>query len=146
MLIPFNIDNIDTYNSYTSVEEADDYFSTQYGSKWEKISNLENEKSKLLISASRLIDIERISGISTFPSQTMLFPINTDEFIPKNIKLATCEIAMLIYVNNGIHFNKLPSKITLQGAISVESSEKTYNTIVRSFLSSYIKDITIERG
>ena len=65
------INNKDYY-TYATVEDADDYFAASYGSEWETIS--ENQKQKLLITATRVIDRKDYQGEKLDKNQPLKFP------------------------------------------------------------------------
>jgi hypothetical protein len=63
-------------NSYSSVEEAEDYFENTYGkSYWLDLED--REKEALLIMATRMIDRLRVIYPSMTETQKLKFPVNT---------------------------------------------------------------------
>lgn len=86
------INNID-YNSYASVEEAEQYLNVKYGSNWSTYD--EDKKAKLLVNATREIDKRDYQGIKVDETQPLKFPrliagVETDENL---VKQACIELA-----------------------------------------------------
>ena len=92
-----------TANSYISVSDADDYFSSRFGaSTWEDLDTA--DKQKLLVQSTYRINRERFYGLPTVQSQNLTWPrqllVNVDGLplpsntIPKEVKWATCELAL----------------------------------------------------
>lgn len=82
-----------TYNSYVSVEEADQYLNVKYGSNWSTYN--EDKKAKLLVNATREIDKRDYQGIKVHEEQPLKFPrliagVETDENL---VKQACIELA-----------------------------------------------------
>ena len=48
------------YPTYATIEESNEYFGVTYGSEWELIS--EDQKQKLLVTATRVIDRKEYQG------------------------------------------------------------------------------------
>lgn len=86
------------YDSYASVEYADQYFLTTFGQKWCSLDV--SVKEKLLISATRSIDYSEWIGRKENKDQPLEFPRiyccnkRTDDDI---VAMACCEEAMAIY-------------------------------------------------
>lgn len=90
-------------NSYISLADANYHFSTKFKSsaKWDALSN--DQKSQLLIEATRILDVFVYSGYKSSQSQALSWPrmslISSDGYpinsqtIPKQIQAAQCEMA-----------------------------------------------------
>lgn len=65
------INNIE-YNSYASVEEADQYLNVKYGSNWSTYD--EDKKAKLLVNSTREIDKRLYQGKKADEKQPLKFP------------------------------------------------------------------------
>lgn len=81
------------YNSYASVEEADQYLNVKYGSNWSTYD--EDKKAKLLVNATREIDKMDYRGIKVDKEQPLKLPrliagVETDENL---VKQACIELA-----------------------------------------------------
>lgn len=91
-------------NSYITLSDANDYFDSRYGNDLWSLSDADAQR--LLVSATRRIDIERYSGIKANESQSLQMPRNvisnrdgypyTSTTIPLNLKNAVCELAYFI--------------------------------------------------
>ncbi len=78
-------------NCYIDIEDADEYFALKYGAdSWEALSD--EDKDKLLISATRKIDRLPLRGTKRIYNQSLAFPRYTDT-IPTEVAQATCEEA-----------------------------------------------------
>ena len=90
-------------NSYISLADANYHFSTKYKSseKWDSLSN--DQKSQLLIEATRNIDLFVFGGTKTTSTQALSWPranlISHDGYqinsqtVPKQVQAAQCELA-----------------------------------------------------
>lgn len=81
------------YNSYASIEEADQYLNVKYGSNWSTYD--EDKKAKLLVNATREIDKKDYQGVKVDKAQPLKFPrliagVETDENL---VKQACIELA-----------------------------------------------------
>lgn len=81
------------YNSYASVEEADEYLNVKYGSNWSTYDD--DKKALLLINATREIDKRDYQGVKVDKEQPLKFPrlidnVPTDD---KLVKQACIELA-----------------------------------------------------
>ncbi len=86
------INNVE-YNSYASVEEADQYLNVKYGSNWSTYD--EDKKKLLLVNATREIDKREYQGVKVDEKQPLKFPrviagVQTDENL---VKQACIELA-----------------------------------------------------
>ena len=86
------INNIE-YNSYASVEEADQYLNVKYGSNWSTYDD--DKKAKLLVNATREIDKREYQGVKVDEQQPLKFPriiakVQTDDEL---VKQACIELA-----------------------------------------------------
>lgn len=86
------INNIE-YNSYASVEDADQYLNVKYGSNWSTYDD--DKKAILLVNATREIDKRDYQGVKVDKDQPLKFPrlignVQTDE---KIVKQACIELA-----------------------------------------------------
>lgn len=89
--------NSKEYPTYATIEEADDYFAAFYGSVWHEIDD--EDKKKLLVSASRNIDYGEWRGRKVDEDQKQAFPriINGKETDETLLMIACCEEALGIY-------------------------------------------------
>lgn len=90
-------------NSYTTLADANYHFSTKYKSAdlWAALSN--DQKSQLLIEATRQLDLFIFGGQKTTQEQALSWPRNTiissdgypisNQIVPKQIMAAQCEMA-----------------------------------------------------
>ena len=63
-------------NSYSSINDADDYFESTYGKTyWKDLTD--QEKEALLITATRAIERLRVKYPSISETQRLKFPVNT---------------------------------------------------------------------
>lgn len=85
------------YPVYATVEEADDYFAGFFNSGWEDIE--QDDKPKLLVSATRSIDRGNYAGEKVECSQLLKFPriIYHKQTCDKVLLEACCEEALAIY-------------------------------------------------
>jgi len=86
---------VSTETAYCTVAEAEVYFSGRLGADaWDDA--VSTDKSKALITATRMIDRLNYIGIRTSELQSLQFPRNDDTSIPTDIKNATCELALAL--------------------------------------------------
>ena len=149
MLIEYSLENIKTYNSYSTVMEANTYFNTQFGTIWHTIED-DLIKEKLLINASQLIDTNRLIGVITNILQNLKFPRNTllsdGSSIPKQIKIITYELALWIYSGGNRFAERGVGDITIQGAIRVKNVSGNIPLHIERMLRPFIERIHVERG
>lgn len=131
------------YYTYATLEDADNYFAAAYGSEWEQIS--ENQKQKLLITATRLIDRRDYQGEKVNSEQPLKFPrIICDEKTNDDVLItACCELAANIYSDGGIDktMSNIKSVSLGDSSISFIESGKTESEddlIIEKFLSEYL--------
>lgn len=81
------------YDSYASIEEADNYLAVKYGSTWSTLD--EDKKGVMLINATREIDKKDYQGQKVDKSQPLKFPrlICNQETDDGLVKLVTIELA-----------------------------------------------------
>lgn len=108
-------------NSFVTLEEAENYFEERYDSAvWFK--QKEEDKEKLLISASKKIDTFDFVGEPLEDNQPMAFP--RDYALPQDIKDAVCEEAIsLISKADSIHAKNQEDNIT---SISLGAGSVSY--------------------
>src|ERR1700752_5289149 len=96
---------------YSTLEEADDYFSTRANSdEWTYATD--TQKTQALKSATRLIDRLKFKGVPIVTDQYNRFPryIPNCSYptypppIPDEVKIATCEIALQLC--NGVDIDQ----------------------------------------
>lgn len=90
------------YPVYATVEDANDYFNAMFNSNWQNIAD--EEKAKLLVSATRKIDRGTWKGVKKDEEQELQFPRciagkETDEEV---LTMACCEEALSIYTSGSI--------------------------------------------
>ena len=131
------------YYTYATVEEADDYFAAAYGTEWEQIS--ENQKQKLLITATRLIDRRDYQGEKVNPEQPLKFPrMICDEKTSDDVLITACsELAANIYSDGGTDNSMSNIKSVSLGDSSITFKEdgKTENDddlLIEEYLSDYL--------
>ncbi len=108
-------------NSFVTLEEAENYFEERYDSAvWFK--QKEEDKEKLLISASKKINTFDFVGEPLEDNQPMAFP--RDYALPQDIKDAVCEEAIsLISKADSIHAKNQEDNIT---SISLGAGSVSY--------------------
>ena len=91
-----------SYPVYATVEDADAYFSTVFNSNWADIS--EDDKKKLLVSATREIDRGSWKGTKKEENQPLQFPriIAGKETSEDVLTMACCEEAAAIYTSGSV--------------------------------------------
>lgn len=135
-----NVNGKDFY-TYATVEEANEYFSVIYGSEWENIS--ENQKQKLLLTATRIIDRQDYQGQKVDENQPLKFPriINGKETSEDLLIIACCELATDIYSDNGVDgVNNLKSVSLGDSSVSFAEGENSCedDLIIERYLSDYL--------
>lgn len=85
------------YPTYATAQEAEDYFNASFGVDWYNIPD--DNKDKLLISATRSIDRAEYRGVKKDENQVLQFPriINGKETDETLLMIACCEEAIAIY-------------------------------------------------
>lgn len=88
------------YPVYATVDEADAYFAGFFNSKWDSISD--DDKAKLLVSATRSIDRMQFAGKKVDPEQPLKFPriIYCEQTCDKILAEACFEEAISVYNYN----------------------------------------------
>lgn len=97
--------SLEGYNSFVSVEEADEYFSGTFFGSGKKWTDFEDEevKSALLITATRRLNSLPWGGRPLSDTQSLSFPraygayTPTIGIIPQWLKSATCEMARWLW-------------------------------------------------
>lgn len=134
--------------SYATVEFADNYFKSQFGSSW---VNIEPEvKRQLLDNATLNIDSLDFRGKKLNPAQDNEFPRQFPDRTfsdDQRVAAACCEEAMSIFVNDGVNTNvdsdftdfKL-GDISISGA-SQKNTNKTllFGSKAERLLKSYLR-------
>lgn len=92
------------YNSYASIEEADQYLNIKYGSNWSTYD--ENKKAKLLVNATREIDKRDYQGVKVDEEQPLKFPrliagVETDENLVKQACIVLADNLALTSSSSG---------------------------------------------
>lgn len=133
------------YNVYATVEDANTYFAPIFDSEWLSLSD--NDKKKLLVTATRLIDKKNYQGEKVDENQPLKFPrIIADEQTDDNLlMMACCEIAMSLYINDGIassvnmanvqSVSLGDSSISFKEGANLESDQ---DAIIDDYLSDYL--------
>ena len=91
--------NDNDYHSYATVSEANEYFAASFNTLWANIG--ENDKQKLLITSTRLIDTMEYQGHKVSEEQPLKFPrwvcceenVSSDDLLIQ----ACCEVAIAVY-------------------------------------------------
>lgn len=123
------------YPVYATVSEADLYFNGAFGSNWENIDD--DDKIRLLISATRNIDRQEYRGSKIDEMQALEFPriINGNETSDVILTKACCEEAYAIY-------NKGQSSIAdVDGIKRIEVQDTTIEFKDSADLSGYVSDV-----
>ena len=122
-------DNPLTANCYASIAEADAYFAGKFGGEsWEVLDA--DQKTRLLITASRRIDAERFSGVKTPSTASLQWPRSgmidndgnpvTSTNVPSLVKMATFEQAF--YYNRETDVTMIdPGSIELFESVKIGS-------------------------
>lgn len=123
------------YPVYATISEADAYFNGAFGSAWEHIDD--DDKIRLLISATRNIDRQEYRGSKVEPTQALEFPriINNKETDDTIVTKACCEEAYAI-------FNKGQSAVSdIDGIKRIEVQDTTIEFKDSADLSGYVSDV-----
>ncbi len=111
--------------SYTSIPEAENYFSVKFNSGDWDTATLQ-DKMKSLSSATNDIENLRFSGIKTDPNQILEFPRTVNgvisNIVPVNIKKACCEIALGYILGVNLEDEIDNSNIASEGFANVNES------------------------
>lgn len=91
--------NDNDYHSYSTVEQANNYFVGSFNNLWSNIG--EDDKQKLLITSTRLIDTIEYQGHKVDKEQPLKFPrwvcceenVSSDDLLIQTC----CEVAMGVY-------------------------------------------------
>lgn len=138
---------IDTkeYNVYATVSEANDYFAASFYSEWPQVP--ESQKPQLLVTATRLIDKKNYQGEKLEKDQPLKFPriINGEQTDDVLLTETCCEVAMSLYVNDGISLSGSiasiqsvglgDSSVSFKEGVNIESDE---TCIIEDYLSDYL--------
>lgn len=124
-----------TYPTYATIEEADNYFNASFGSDWETIND--DDKAKLLVSATRSIDRAEYRGSKVDEAQELEFPrvISGNETDDTLLLKACCEEAIAIYQHGST------SVSSTDGVKSVEVQDTRIEFKDNTDTSDYISDI-----
>lgn len=124
-------------NSFVTIEEAQAYFDERYDSQtWLGLSD--EDKEKLLISATRKINMFDFCGEKEDKSQDLEFP--RDFGTPKDIKDAVCEEAIQIATNAKDPHAKNKEKGV--ASISLGAGSVSYNAEAKSEESKLLVSCT----
>ena len=124
---------IDLSNSYVLLEEAESYFSGRlYATAWNNATESDKEKA-LLTSVSLLDNAVLWAGEKRYERQDLEFPRKNirglpEDLIPKNIKTAQLELALLLLQTD----LTAPQTSPEISSIQVESIKLQYNRAERS--------------
>ena len=143
-------------NSYVDVAEADAYFNDRLdAAAWSDEQN-EDQKSRALVTATRMLDDLKWSGVAVSVDQSLAFPRNGCYFdprvgshidmnpTPKRLEVATCELAYHLLNNDGL-LDDTGSVESLQvGPVNLQNvtaAQKIPSTVRR-----HINPLLINRG
>lgn len=136
--------------SYATVEFADNYFKSQYGSSWDLVAP--ELKQQLLDNATMNIDSLEFQGKKLNPTQENEFPrrfIDMSVSDDRRVAAACCEEAMAIFENNGVNFNQDDDftdfklgDISVQGISSKSTRFKLFNSKAEGLLKPYLKSVS----
>src|SRR5689334_8503127 len=92
-------------SAYITLYDADTYFLTRFPSdEWDNASD--ENKTKALAHATRLIDTLNFIGDKNDINQENEFPRGEDTVVPESIKNATCEIAIALISGRDIEYEQ----------------------------------------
>lgn len=113
-------------SQYVSNYDADTYFLTRWNSGlW--VQQSEDNKTALLITATRYIDCLNFEGDKTNVKQANEFPRGTDTVVPQSIKDATCEIAYQLITGRDVEYDALNSE---SAQMSFDTNREVFNDSV----------------
>lgn len=135
------------YNVYATVEDANTYFAPIFDSEWLSLSD--NDKKKLLVTATLQIDKKNYQGKKVDENQPLKFPrIIADEQTDDDLLMtACCEVAMSLYSEgdsssiNGINIQSVQSVSLGDSSISFKEGanlESDQDVIINDYLSDYL--------
>lgn len=143
------INNIE-YNSYASVEEADQYLNVKYGSNWSTYDD--DKKAKLLINSTREIDKRLYQGKKADENQPLKFPRiiagkPTDDELVKQCCIEMADGIGLTSNGSGTVDNLQAIKSFKVGDTDVEfkddaelvETETLIDDAIQTFLKPYLK-------
>ena len=150
------IDNFE-FPSYATVEESNKYFAAKFGSSWKDIP--EEDKSKLLVTATREIEKAEFKGCKEDIEQELKFPrliypcVCTSVYPEKELIACCCEIANAIYNLPIIEGTTTPgidkiksmtigdTSITYQDGVKIEadSFSATASPFIKKYLGKFLK-------
>lgn len=136
------------FNTYATVDEADEYFLAKFGSEWSDIG--ETQKPQLLITATRFIETKNYLGEVVDEDQELKFPrlISDEETSEEILTNACCEIAESIYRNNGLNadisnissVSMADSSISFRNNATVESEpEQMLYTFLKDYMPGNVR-------
>ena len=110
------------YDVYADIEDSDKYLNAMFGSNWSEL--IEEDKAKLLVSATRSIDKGQWKGVKVNEEQALEFPRfiagkQTDEDI---LMRACCEEAYAIYKSGTSQYSNTDGIKTMR----VQDTEITF--------------------
>lgn len=130
------------YPVYATIEDANNYFNASFGNNWNEVSD--EDKAKLLVSATRSIDRDEWKGVKKEENQPLAFPrlLNDKETDAELLLRACCEEAIAIY-NNG-----KTSQYNTEGiqSMRVQDTEITFKSGAEEqhYFSNAVEDILKE--
>lgn len=131
------------YNTYATVEEADNYFAAKFGSQWSNIG--ENQKAQLLVTATRLIDKKDYRGVKADKDQPLQFPRIIEEGMTSDELLleTCCELAENIYNDGGTDkdISNIKSVSMGDSSITFKESDSTLtddDLLIEKYLGDYL--------
>ena len=89
--------NATEYQSYDTVEEADNYFALDDEHAWNALTD--DEKKVLLIGSTRRIDLQRFKGTKETEDQITKFP-RSPYGLPYDVELATILLANILHTDS----------------------------------------------
>lgn len=127
------------YPVYADVADSDKYFNASFGSSWENISI--EDKSKLLVSATRTIDRNEWRGVPVDEQQELAFPRmicgkQTDDNL---LMKACCEEAQAIHKSGTSEYTDNQGIETIR----VQDTQITFkaNAEEKQFKSEAVEDL-----
>lgn len=125
-------------DTYVTVAEADEYFSTRFGADfWAELET--DKKEQLLVTATKRIDTLPFIGRKADMGQPLQFPriICGQDMLPQQVKNAVCEEAFALYEKD-FNMKGVQSLRLGDASVTFDSGCSEFNTIA-NVLSGLVK-------
>lgn len=143
------INNIE-YNSYASVEEADQYLNVKYGSNWSTYDD--DKKAILLVNSTREIDKRLYQGKKADENQPLKFPLiisgkQTDDELVKQACIELADgLALTSTTSSGLanlqaieSFKVGDTDVTFKDDVPLEDVFTVARGVIDNLLKQYLK-------